>query len=763
MHRINFHLVIYTTTITTLSSFSCHGFILPHSSPSPSSPSSSRLFSADDVNIGNNNGESDFDMDTMTSSTTSSTSTSSSFYDKPYGTWPSPITSKAITAGTVRLSGLSVLPARGDDDDAVYWLEGRPNEGGRTVLCRCRPSSDGPSAVDVTPVESNVRTRVHEYGGGAVVLGREETEIFYSEFAGQRVCRLIVDDNGGGRVGVPVSVEGDRYRYADGVLSRDGSTVYCIREDHLIDSEEGGGATPSKDVVNEIVALRVSDGSMTVVATGNDFYSNPRLNPEETELAYVTWNHPNMPWDATELRVRPLANEDGQDDAKTSNHRLVAGHDGDTSVIQPLYHPHTGMLYYLSDQSGYYNLYRAGGARPSSILPVDSDFGGTSPGWTLGQQGFRFLPDDGRLVAHYPRDGRSVLLVADVRDPDKPAVDIVRYDTHQGLPRTISDVVPGSHGTLYLLGAGPATPPAIYRWNPSSPSSPEILRSSSKVTFPDSLLSTPTRIEFPTSGGLTSFGYHYPPKNDRYRCTTESSPPLLVKAHGGPTSCASTAYDPSIQFWTSRGFSVLDVDYSGSTGYGKDYRRRLRRRWGVADVDDVCAGAAFLAQRGLADPQRSCIDGRSAGGFTVLGALTFRDVFRAGTSSYGIGDLTALAGDTHKFESRYLDGLVGRYPEEEELYRERSPIEHVEKLSCPVLILQGEEDRVVPPNQARKMHEALLTKGIPTCLKVYEGEQHGFRKAENIEDALDRELAFYGKVFGMEGIPGVMEIEVDNL
>ncbi|KAL7534910.1 hypothetical protein ACHAXR_006152 [Thalassiosira sp. AJA248-18] len=665
--------------------------------------------------------------------------------DKPYGAWESPITSKAITAGSVRLGGVHYCNGN------IYWLEGRPQEGGRNVLCRHAPDDPDKSernGVDIAPKESNARTRVHEYGGAAVVFGKDESEIYYSEFTTQRLCHLLGDGTSS-----PITPEGDRFRYADGVLSKDGEVIYCVREDHE--------KPEPKNVVNEVVSINVKDGTMEVLATGNDFYAAPRLSPDGKKLAYITWNHPNMPWDATELRVTTIDSSSSCSSNKSSDHELIAGEDGDSSIIQPAWHPQTDELYYISDQSGYYNIYRAG--FEPSILPMEYDFGGSSPGWALGQQGFCFLPDDdGRLVAQYSKDGSSVLLVANVSQKDAAAEDVQEFGGKDGLPMMFGGVNPGANNDLYFLGGSPSTPGSIYKWNLDSKGPATILACSSNQSFSEELISVPKKIEFPTTLG-TAFGYYYAPKNGGYTCTTDKAPPLLVKAHGGPTGCTGASYNAGIQYWTSRGFAVLDVDYGGSTGYGRDYRRRLRKSWGIVDIDDVCAGAKFLVKEGLADEERLCIDGGSAGGYTTLGALAFKDVFKAGTSLYGVGDLTALAGDTHKFESRYLDGLVGVYPEEEELYKKRSPIESVDTLSCPILLLQGVEDKVVPPNQAEMMHEALLKKGIPTCLKLYEGEQHGFRKAENIEDALDSELAFYGKVFEINDIPGAIDLKIDNM
>jgi len=503
------------------------------------------------------------------------------------------------------------------------------------------------------------------------------------------------------------------------------------------------------------VAAVATDGSgtMEVLATGKDFYAHPRVSPDGKKVAYVSWNHPNMPWDSTELRVATIEKSTS---ANTSDHELVAGSDGDTSILQPMWHPQTGALYYISDESGYYNIYRAGTKEP--LIPMDRDFGGSAPGWRLGQQAFGFL-HDGRLYATYGKDGNTVLLIADVSG-DGPASSLCEYGVSDGLPPQFGGIVP-SGDDLYMIGGSPDTPGGVFRWSLADRAPAARLASSSTLELPPDVISTPVQVEFPTTLG-TAFGYYYAPANGAFTCTTEAAPPLLVKAHGGPTACTSTSFNAGIQFWTSRGFAVLDVDYGGSTGYGRDYRRRLRGSWGIVDIDDVCAGAQHLVGEGLADPQRLCIDGGSAGGYTTLGALAFRDVFTAGCSLYGVGDLSALAGDTHKFESRYLDGLVGRYPEDEAIYKKRSPIESVDTLSCPILLLQGDEDKIVPPNQAELMHAALKEKGIPTCLKIYEGEQHGFRKAENIEDSLDSELAFYGRVYGID-VPGAIKIDIDNL
>jgi dipeptidyl aminopeptidase/acylaminoacyl peptidase len=713
---------------------------------------------------------------------TTAISTPAETTDKGYGGWSSPITSKAITAGSVGIASLKLFGSQ------LYWLESRPQEAGRYVVCRYDPNhadKNERDAVEVTPKDSNVRTRVHEYGGGAYWLGQSsngDRQLFFSEFSTQRLCQLPLENSGGGPAASssdvrPLTPETEKvatFRFADGDYDAASGTIYCIREDHT-------NPAP-KDVVNEIVAVDTiahEEGStIKVLATGNDFFAAPRVSPDGTKLAYITWNHPDMPWDATELRVAVVNGaEDEKSSPNTQDHILIAGANGDTSILQPQWHPLTGDLYYVSDESGYYNIYRASflndassGIKTVNILPMEFDFGGSAPGWSLGQQGFEILAD-GRLVATYSKNGISRLVVGNVMDDkDGPATNVQEYsgETQEGvLPMQFGGVIGDDKNNLYFLGGSPSTPASVFRWNLATPQVPAtMLACTSTLSFPNHVISVPRQVEFPTTLGdgtaTTAFGYYYAPRNGNFTCTTEAAPPLLVKAHGGPTACTGTTFNAGIQYWTSRGFAILDVDYGGSTGYGRDYRRRLRKSWGIVDIDDVCAGAQYLVQEGLADEKRLCIDGGSAGGYTTLGALAFKDVFRAGCSKYGIGDLTALAGDTHKFESRYLDGLVGPYPEDKDIYLKRSPIQSIETLSCPILLLQGDQDKVVPPNQAEMMHKALLEKGIPTCLKMYEGEQHGFRKAENIEDSLDSELAFFGKVFGID-VPDAIDLKIDNL
>jgi len=645
-----------------------------------------------------------------------------------------------------------------NNEGSLFWIEGRSKEGGRQVVCKYQPDhaeSTERGGVDQVDKNANVRTRVHEYGGGAYTL-HPDGGVVYSDFASQRLFWINKD---GVRVALTPETPDGQYRFADGVVDPVSKTLVCVREDH----GPKGDAAPT-EVVNEVVSVSLDGyGTMTVLATGRDFYQAPRVSPSGQQLAYITWDHPSMPWDTTELRVADLSSSTtASNNSDTSSHVLVDGMDADTSVLQPAWHPGTGSLYYISDASGYHNLYRLSPGETSgpgvSVLPKEIDFGGSAPGWVFGQQGYAFLAD-GRVAAHYPdrSTGETALVVFEedtTGSSDIPAVvasSLQIMGRKDGLPHSFAGLAPSPDGSLYLVGGGPDVPSGVYRWDGlvgggSSKSDAELLACSSNAQIPDGFVSVPKPVEFPSPLG-TSFGFYYPPTHPT-ASSDEEAPPLLVQVHGGPTACTSASFNPGIQFFTSRGFAVLDVDYGGSTGYGRAYRRRLRGNWGIVDIDDVCAGANYLVDQKLADPKRLAIDGGSAGGYTTLGALAFRDVFTAGCSLYGVADCSALAADTHKFESRYLDGLIGAWPEEKELYDKRAPINSIDTLSCPILLLQGDEDKIVPPNQAESMHAALLKKKIPTALKMYKGEQHGFRKAENIEDSLNSEMYFYSRVFG---------------
>lgn len=639
----------------------------------------------------------------------------------PYGAWKSPITSDLIVGGAV---GLGQIAA---DGAAVYWTESRPTEAGRSVLVRRRP--DG-ALEDITPAPFNVRTRVHEYGGGDFLAAAGE--VFFVHFADQRVYRL------GPQPGVtPVPITPALpLRYADFVLDRGRGRLIGVREDHT---------DPSKPPVNTIVSLDLA-GDPTggrVLVGGNDFYASPRLSPDGARLAWLTWNNPNMPWDGTELWVGEL-----DPSGAVAHARLVAGGPKE-SIFQPEWSP-AGVLHFVSDRTGWWNLYRWQDGVAEPLAALAAEFG--LPQWVFGMSTYAFV-DAERLACAYIQNGTWRLALLDTAH---------RTLTPVETPYTEISGLRSAGGHIYFVGGSPTEATAIVALDVVT-GRRETLRRASDVMVEAGYLSRPRTIAFPTEGGLTAFGHFYPPCNRDFAAPAGEKPPLLVLSHGGPTSNSSATLRLGIQYWTSRGFAVLDVNYGGSTGYGRAYRERLNGAWGVVDVDDCVNGAAYLAERGEADPARLAIRGGSAGGYTTLCALTFRDVFRAGASHFGVGDLEALARDTHKFEARYLDRLVGPYPERRDLYVARSPIHFTHQLTCPVIFFQGLDDKVVPPNQSEAMFQAVRAKGLPTAYVTFEGEGHGFRRAENIKRSLDAELYFYSRVFGFTLAEPVEPVAIENL
>jgi dipeptidyl aminopeptidase/acylaminoacyl peptidase len=639
-----------------------------------------------------------------------------------YGSWQSPITSDLIVSKSISLGG-GIL-----DGNDVYWLEGRPAEAGRNVIVK--RAVDG-TTTDVNPAPYNARTRVHEYGGGAVTI--DESCVIFANFADQRLYHVEA-----GNTPQAITPEGT-LRYADCVLDNDRDRLICVREDHTEAALAAHG-----EAVNTIAAIAL-DGSeaQQVLMSGNDFYASPRLTPDGQRLAWLTWRHPNMPWDGTELWVGEVL-----PDGTLANARQVAG-GGTESVFQPEWSP-DGVLYFISDRNGWWNLYRQCEDDAEPLIEMEAEFG--LPQWVFGMSTYAFESAQ-RIVCTFSQNGISHLASIDTEGGTLRIIDT---------PYTSTSGLQAGPGTVLFRGASATLPSALVRLDIAS-GQMAVLKESTDLTIDPGYLSTPQSVEFPTEDGLTAFGLFYPPQNQNYVAPAGEKPPLLVLSHGGPTGATSSALSLSIQYWTSRGFAVLDVNYGGSTGYGRAYRERLNGRWGIVDVDDCANGARFLVARGDADPERLAIRGGSAGGYTTLSALAFRDVFKAGASYYGVSDLEALATDTHKFESRYLDHLIGPYPEQRDLYLARSPVYHVDGLNCPVIFFQGMEDKVVPPPQAELMVTALKQKGIPVTYIPFEGEQHGFRRAENIKRALDGELYFYSRIFGFEPAEMIEPVHIDNL
>jgi dipeptidyl aminopeptidase/acylaminoacyl peptidase len=637
------------------------------------------------------------------------------------GSWPTPVTSELVVRAAARLGEVVV------DGNDVWWSESRPTEGGRSVIVR--RSADG-TVSDVLPAPWNARTRVHEYGGGSWTVA--DGTLWFTEFSDQRLYRLDAGSDSPLAVTPEPSVRAG-VRHAD--LQVTGSGVLAVRETHA------EGDRPA-DVVNELV--RVSSAGTDVLVSGPDFLSDVRLAPDGSTLAWLQWNHPYMPWDAAQLVVRTA------DGAET----VVGGGPGE-SVVQPVWDP-DGNLWFLCDRTDFWSLYRwRPGGEVELVVDVGSDIAG--PQWVFGQSRLALLTG-GRVAFAYGREGADRLAVREpdgtVRELDLP-FGVFRYLTAQG-------------SSVVCVAGGPSSEPVVLRVDVDG-GEPEILRPARDLGLDPAWFSRPEHITFPTpddgTGIDVTHALVYPPTNPRATALDGDLPPLLVVVHGGPTSAATPVLNLDVQYWTSRGFCVADVDYRGSVGYGRRYRDALQGRWGVVDLDDVVACARHLADSGRVDPARMAIRGGSAGGYTTLAALTMRPgVFTAGASHYGVADLGALAAETHKFESRYLDGLVAPWPSGAAVYAERSPITHVDALDTPLAVFQGDEDEVVPPDQAEAIVAALRQKGVPHAYLLFRGEQHGFRKAENIRAALDGELSFYAQVWGFE-LPesdGITPIEVKD-
>jgi dipeptidyl aminopeptidase/acylaminoacyl peptidase len=638
----------------------------------------------------------------------------------PYGSWTSPITPELLVEKVVGLS--YPLP----DGEDLYWLEMRPSEGGRYVIVH--RAGDG-SLRDVIGEEFSARTLVHEYGGLCYAVAGGY--VFFSNFADQRLHRT---SSGANPVPLtPAPGQPLAHRFADPALSPDGRWIVCVRERH----EPG-------DVVNEIVAMP-ADGSAEpqILAEGHDFYAAPRVSPAGDRLAWLSWDHPQMPWDGTELWEAEVG-----EGFILGDSRLIAG-GREESISQPRYSP-AGVLHYVSDRSGWWNLYAADRGGGRAVARKDAEFSG--PDWVFGQCTYCFLAD-GSVIAKWSESGLDRLGVippgeSELREIETPFT-------------SIESVSPFGSGIVAVAGSAARAPAVVEIAVPLGAVS--VLRPSRESSVPNAYLSAPRPIEFPTENGLTAHALYYPPANPDFIAPEGERPPLIVMGHGGPTSATSSTLNYGVQFWTSRGIGVVDVNYGGSTGYGRDYRNRLRSSWGVVDVDDCVNAASWLATQGEVDPDRLIIRGGSAGGYTTLCALTFRDVFACGSSLYGVADAGALAEETHKFEARYLDGLIGPWPQARALYEERSPIFHTDRLTTPLILFQGLEDKVVPPEQAEMMAEALRKKGIPFALVVYPDEQHGFRKAENIKRTCEAELYFYGRILGFEPAGNPQPVPIENL
>jgi len=636
----------------------------------------------------------------------------------PYGSWKSPITADLITAKTISLAQHCI------DGEDIYWSEMRPFEGGRYVVMRRTP--DG-KVIECTPPEFSGRTRVHEYGGGAFTV--HKGIIYFCNFTDQHLYSQSIIG------GTPdLLTPGDGYRYADMIVDDKRNHIICIREDH----------TGAGEAVNTIVSIDLhGNDNGTILVEGNNFYSNARLSPDGKKLAWLTWNHPNMPWDGTELWVADVL-----EDGTLQNADLVTGSTSE-SIFQPEWSP-DGILYFVAEYSGWWNLYRWMDGRAEALHPMEAEFG--YPQWIFGMSTYAFVSAN-KIICTYTQNGLWFLASLETDTKKFTPIETPYTDIH--FPRA-------ENGFVIFFAGSPSQPDSLIRMDVETLKM-EIIIQAFEVTVDTDYLSQAKPISFPTTDGNTAHALYYAPKNKDYAAPEDERPPLMVISHGGPTSATGTTLKYDIQYWTSRGFAVVDVNYGGSTGYGREYRQRLNGNWGIVDVDDCCNAALYLVEQGLVDPNRLAIRGGSAGGFTTLACLAFKDVFKAGASHFGVSDLEALAKETHKFESRYLDSMIGPYPERKDLYEERSPINFTQNINCPIILFQGDEDQVVPPNQSQLMFEAVRAREIPTAYVLFEGEQHGFRKAESIKRALEGELYFYSKIFKFDLAEKVEPVQIENL
>ena len=634
-----------------------------------------------------------------------------SHQEAPYGSWSSPISAQMLVSGAVGISEL--VP----DGSAIWWAESRPEEGGRVAIMH----HEAGNSIEVTPPDANVRTLMHEYGGGA--WWAADSILWYVDYSDQRLREMVIDAQDTPPVLLSKQPATSRaMRFADIRPTVCGNWLICVCERH----------SSSRGEPENLICAVARDGSFKQldIAIGADFYGSVCLSPDGKQIAWVQWDHPNMPWDTTTLMQATLISD--VQDIRLDNICAVAG-GHEEAIVQPLFSP-DNQLHFLSDRNDYWHLFKQGQDAP--VLEVDGEIG--YPPWVHGMARYGFA-EDGQIIAAYYKNG----------------IDHLAQDA-QGT----------AFNSIRLSGSRLAFTRASWTNETSVHYDGKLIRAARKLPLSDDYMPAPEVLSFPTGtddAPDTAHALFYAPANPEFTAPEDEKPPLIVLAHGGPTSAARSQLSLAQRFWTSRGFAVVDVNYRGSSGYGRTYRKKLDSRWGIADVEDCVAVARFLAKRGDVDSQRLIIRGGSAGGFTVLSALAMHDTFTAGASLYGVADLEALAKDTHKFESRYLDSLIGRWPEDAEVYKARSPINHLDGFNAPMIVLQGAQDAIVPPNQSRMIVDALDKRGLPVAYLEFPGEQHGFRQAKTIITATLSELAFYGQVFKFIPAGDVVPLKILNL
>jgi dipeptidyl aminopeptidase/acylaminoacyl peptidase len=619
----------------------------------------------------------------------------------PFGTWPSSISADIVASAAPKINHIQ------SNGTLLTWVESRPNEGGRNVIMG--RTQDGLIS-DLIPPPYSHYSRVHEYGGMAYTLS--ESCIYFVNASDQRIYQQII----GEKNPTPITKAGPRF--ADLILDSSNNRLIAICEQHNKTSE------PENYLVG--VSLEADNPQLTPLARGADFYAYPRISPNGKSLCWIEWNHPNMPWDSTQLWQADIHNH------RLENKQLIAGGDGHEAIFQPQWSP-DNQLYYVSDRGNWWNIYSAD---KGIIMAMPAEF--ATPLWQFGMSTYDFI-DANTIGCLWTQQGVWYCGYLDIATAELNHVECL-YKCMQAAC---------CHGnSLFMVAGAPYIADEIVAV--SQQGKVESIYSPSSLDIEQENLAIPESINFSTADNSSVQAFFYPPTSSQYCGHDKELPPVIAICHGGPTGATDCSLNLKIQYWTNRGFAVVDVNYRGSTGFGRDYRNALNGAWGVADIEDMQYVIKYLTKLQKIDPDRCIIRGSSAGGYTVLSALTFTDTFKAGASLYGIGNLESLVSDTHKFESRYLDKLVGAYPEKKEIYQQRSPINHIQRLNCPVIFLQGLEDKVVPPNQAELMVNSLKKQGIDVVYIKFPDEGHGFRKSENIVHAMESELTFYSDVFNLK-------------
>lgn len=631
--------------------------------------------------------------------------------EAPFGAWESPITAELTTRNAVGLRSVDI------DGDDLYWIESRPDEGGRRVIVR---RDEEGNVSDAIPEGFSSRTRVHEYGGGSYMV--DGGVIYFSNHSDQK---LYAHTPGG----TPMALTLDGYRYADCIMDAGHNQLICVQEDHSQDGEP----------VNTLVSVGLDGGNVRTLFSGTDFVSSPALNPSGDNLVWITWDHPNMNWDDTKMWQATVTEQGSLSGTKTIVER------SSLSVQEPRWNA-AGDLHYISDPEGWWNFQNYADGISTPVTNEQAEFGKSG---ALGAHSWAYITDT-QVIAKYEQDGTSHLAMVDLNTGDVEEIKT---------PYTSISKVYSNGEKTYLIGATTTSAAEIVQYNGGEFNT---IKKSQESIVDAAFISQPVAITFPNQKGEPVHAFYYAPKNPNFEAAKEERPPTIVRLHGGPTGATNAAFRANRQFWTSRGFAIVDINYGGSTGYGREYRERLRGQWGIVDIDDTKAALDYLIEEGLADPDKLLIAGGSAGGYSVLVALSQHDIFAAGANYYGISDLEVLARDTHKYESRYLDSLIGKYPEDIDIYKARSPINSLDGFNSPIITFQGLLDEVVPPNQSQLIVDALRKKGVPVAYYPYEGEYHGFGKKENIIHSLESELAFYGKILGITPAGNLPEIKIDN-